>query len=307
MQLQLKLCLMNGFTSCLTSWKETSFILACSWVPWLRAPANSWTNLVISKFLSILWKRAILCHSAWNRSCVSLFVKQIILRRRFFSLMAKAHAMCWFWAQRASYGEGATELSQSAVQWYDSCSGPVEAWIFLCLFFTTTLTAMIFRWGNCIFFLLFFFFSAGPAVICVTGLKLLRSSFSDSSRQHLVLLWTVLFFHFDYRHSSETFVVDYFFMSIFMSKVWTIHKGSPIQSDCLIRYGRSPLSSSDREKRELLPARQHKYGGWGGAGTDFFARVYSFLFIRKVVPSHIIILTVEKREASVFFTYCAIF
>ena len=56
-------------------------------------------------------------------------------------------------------------------------------------------------------------------VICIMGLKLLRSSFSDSSRQHMVLLWTVLFFHFDYSYSSETFVVDYFFMSIFMSKV----------------------------------------------------------------------------------------
>lgn len=55
--------------------------------------------------------------------------------------------------------------------------------------------------------------------MCIMGLKLLRSSFSDCSRQHLVLLWTVLFFHFDYRHSSETFVVDYFFMSIFMNKV----------------------------------------------------------------------------------------
>ena len=64
-----------------------------------------------------------------------------------------------------------------------------------------------------------FFCSGGPVVICIVGLKLLRSSFSDSSRQHVVLLWTVLFFHFDYSHSSETFVVDYFFMSIFMSKV----------------------------------------------------------------------------------------
>lgn len=62
-------------------------------------------------------------------------------------------------------------------------------------------------------------FSGGPAVICIMGLKLLRSSFSDPSRQHIVLLWTVLFFHFDYSHSSETFVVDYFFMSIFISKV----------------------------------------------------------------------------------------
>jgi len=62
-------------------------------------------------------------------------------------------------------------------------------------------------------------FSGGPAVICIMGLKLLRSAFSDPSRQHIVLLWTVLFFHFDYSHSSETFVVDYFFMSIFISKV----------------------------------------------------------------------------------------
>ncbi|XP_068683309.1 pecanex-like protein 1 isoform X4 [Montipora foliosa] len=62
----------------------------------------------------------------------------------------------------------------------------------------------------------------GPAVICIMGLKLLRSSFSDSSRQHLVLLWTVLFFYFDYRHSSETFVVDYFFMSIFMNKLYEL-------------------------------------------------------------------------------------
>ncbi|XP_022800219.1 pecanex-like protein 1 isoform X2 [Stylophora pistillata] len=62
----------------------------------------------------------------------------------------------------------------------------------------------------------------GPVVICIVGLKLLRSSFSDSSRQHMVLLWTVLFFHFDYSHSSETFVVDYFFMSIFMSKLYEL-------------------------------------------------------------------------------------
>ena len=47
-------------------------------------------------------------------------------------------------------------------------------------------------------------------------------------------------------------------------------------------------------------------GVWG-AGTDFFARVYSFLCIIEVVPSHIITLTVEKRKAYIFFTYGAIF
>ena len=70
-----------------------------------------------------------------------------------------------------------------------------------------------------VYFCCYCFHSGGPAVICIMGLKLLRGSFSESSRQHLVLLWTVLFFHFDYSHSSETFVVDYFFMSIFMNKV----------------------------------------------------------------------------------------
>ena len=143
----------------------------------------------------------------------------------------------------------------------------------------------------------------GPAVICVTGLKLLRSSFSDSSRQHLVLLWTVLFFHFDYRHSSETFVVDYFFMSIFMNKVWTIHKGSPIQSDC--QTDRQPHSQTARQKEARIASGEiTKVHGWGGLGFVSFARVYYVVFIIKVVPSYLKYNYFNGRKAkSVCFLY----
>ena len=64
-----------------------------------------------------------------------------------------------------------------------------------------------------------FFFSYGPLFITVCAMKLLRSNFSATARQHIVLIWTVLFFEFDYRHSSETFPIDYFVMSIFVDKV----------------------------------------------------------------------------------------
>lgn len=62
-------------------------------------------------------------------------------------------------------------------------------------------------------------FRVGPVIICIVGLKLLRSAFSDSSRQHLILVFTLLFFSFDFAYVSETLLVDYFFMSIFMAKV----------------------------------------------------------------------------------------
>ena len=71
------------------------------------------------------------------------------------------------------------------------------------------------------------FFSFGPLIITVSAMKLLRSSFTAAARQHIVLIWTVLFFEFDYRHSSETFPIDYFVMSIFVDKVNFIIISSP--------------------------------------------------------------------------------
>ncbi|XP_061595772.1 pecanex-like protein 3 isoform X1 [Cololabis saira] len=58
--------------------------------------------------------------------------------------------------------------------------------------------------------------------ISVAGMKLLRSSFCTPSQQYVTLCFTTLFFHFDYPHFSETFLIDYYFMSILFSKTWDL-------------------------------------------------------------------------------------
>nr|CAD7430528.1 unnamed protein product [Timema monikensis] len=60
----------------------------------------------------------------------------------------------------------------------------------------------------------------GSLVVTMCGLKCLRGSFSDTSSQYLVLVFAVLFFQLDYHHSSETFLVDYFVMSVIFSKAY---------------------------------------------------------------------------------------
>lgn len=59
----------------------------------------------------------------------------------------------------------------------------------------------------------------GALMITVAGLKLLRSSYSSPTYQYVTILFTVLFFTFDYRHLSETLLLDLFLMSIVFSKV----------------------------------------------------------------------------------------
>ncbi|KAL6102065.1 pcnx2 [Pungitius sinensis] len=53
----------------------------------------------------------------------------------------------------------------------------------------------------------------------VAGLKLLRSSFCDPSFQFLTLLFTLVFFHFDCPRASESFLLDFFLMSIVFHKM----------------------------------------------------------------------------------------
>jgi hypothetical protein len=65
----------------------------------------------------------------------------------------------------------------------------------------------------------FFFRRGGALLISAIGLKMMRSSFSDSSKQSIFVIWTVLFFEFDYKKYSEGFPIDYFIMSIFLTKV----------------------------------------------------------------------------------------
>lgn len=56
-------------------------------------------------------------------------------------------------------------------------------------------------------------------MITIAGLKLLRSSFSSPTYQYITVIFTVLFFKFDYEAFSETMLLDLFFMSILFSKV----------------------------------------------------------------------------------------
>ncbi|XP_062867121.1 pecanex-like protein 3 [Trichomycterus rosablanca] len=58
--------------------------------------------------------------------------------------------------------------------------------------------------------------------ISVAGIKLLRSSFCTPSQQYVTLCFTVLFFQFDYPRFSETFLLDYYFLSILFSKLWDL-------------------------------------------------------------------------------------
>lgn len=72
---------------------------------------------------------------------------------------------------------------------------------------------------KCLFFFFFFPSSSRALFISVAGMKLLRSSFCAPSQHYVTLCFTALFFHFDYPHFSETFLIDYYFMSILFSKV----------------------------------------------------------------------------------------
>nr|XP_033807906.1 LOW QUALITY PROTEIN: pecanex-like protein 1 [Geotrypetes seraphini] len=62
----------------------------------------------------------------------------------------------------------------------------------------------------------------GALMITIAGLKLLRSSFSSPTCQYATVIFTVLFFTFDYKAWSETLLLDLFFMSILFSKLWEL-------------------------------------------------------------------------------------
>ncbi|XP_055880236.1 pecanex-like protein 1 isoform X3 [Biomphalaria glabrata] len=79
----------------------------------------------------------------------------------------------------------------------------------VCLCATTTSAPIIIcKFGN----------YAGPVIILICSLKMLRFAFSDTPRQYLIIAFTYFFFKYDFRWSSETFLIDYFFISIFFCK-----------------------------------------------------------------------------------------
>ncbi|KAM9211743.1 pecanex-like protein 2 [Dugong dugon] len=56
-------------------------------------------------------------------------------------------------------------------------------------------------------------------LMIVAGMKLLRTSFCNPVHQFVTLSFTVIFFHFDYKDVSESFLLDFFMMSILFSKL----------------------------------------------------------------------------------------
>uniref|UniRef100_A0A8B9Q4K0 Pecanex-like protein n=1 Tax=Apteryx owenii TaxID=8824 RepID=A0A8B9Q4K0_APTOW len=72
------------------------------------------------------------------------------------------------------------------------------------------------------FFCMNFLHRLGALMITIAGLKLLRSSFSSPTCQYVTVIFTVLFFTFDYKSFTETMLLDLFFMSILFSKLWEL-------------------------------------------------------------------------------------
>ncbi|XP_025105785.1 pecanex-like protein 1 isoform X5 [Pomacea canaliculata] len=58
----------------------------------------------------------------------------------------------------------------------------------------------------------------GPLLVVVCGMKMLRFAMSDAPRQYMIITFTYFFFKYDYRTSTETFLIDYFFVSILFCK-----------------------------------------------------------------------------------------
>uniref|UniRef100_A0AAR2LLV9 Pecanex-like protein n=1 Tax=Pygocentrus nattereri TaxID=42514 RepID=A0AAR2LLV9_PYGNA len=67
--------------------------------------------------------------------------------------------------------------------------------------------------------------SCDVLLMTVAGMKLLRTSFCNPSYQFVTLIFTIVFFEFDYSSASETFLLNFFLMSIVFHKLWDLlHK-----------------------------------------------------------------------------------
>lgn len=62
----------------------------------------------------------------------------------------------------------------------------------------------------------------GAFIVVVCGLKCLRCTYSDQSSQYLILTFTALFHTYDCNFIQQTFLVEYFLMSIVYYKVYEL-------------------------------------------------------------------------------------
>ena len=74
----------------------------------------------------------------------------------------------------------------------------------------------------CVCVICMVFYSGAALVLSIIGLRLLRGSYTELSRQHMIFIFTLFFFNFDYEHYSESLPLDYFVISLIFYKVGEI-------------------------------------------------------------------------------------
>ncbi|XP_030379879.1 protein pecanex [Scaptodrosophila lebanonensis] len=58
----------------------------------------------------------------------------------------------------------------------------------------------------------------GTLIVAVCALKFVRNAYSDPTNQYLIVIFTVLLFRRDFSTATETFIIDYFFVSLAFRK-----------------------------------------------------------------------------------------
>eukprot|EP00117_Sycon_ciliatum_P031967 scpid4339/ scgid0624/ Pecanex-like protein 1; Pecanex homolog len=60
--------------------------------------------------------------------------------------------------------------------------------------------------------------AGGAAILCITGIRMVRGSFMDITLHYVIVSFAALFFQYDFKGSSETFLVDFFFSALIIRK-----------------------------------------------------------------------------------------
>ncbi|EDV95218.1 protein pecanex [Drosophila grimshawi] len=58
----------------------------------------------------------------------------------------------------------------------------------------------------------------GTLIVAVCALKFVRNAYSDPTNQYLIIIFTVLLFRVDFAMATESFIIDYFFVSLAFRK-----------------------------------------------------------------------------------------
>uniref|UniRef100_A0A182N6Y7 Pecanex-like protein n=1 Tax=Anopheles dirus TaxID=7168 RepID=A0A182N6Y7_9DIPT len=104
----------------------------------------------------------------------------------------------------------------SKIMWFETM------YVVLCFFERNILYPLIFisaLTADCGLIADKFGYTIGSILIVMCSLKCVRNAYSDTGSQYIILIFTVLFFRLDYKMSSETFLLDYFLISILYRKI----------------------------------------------------------------------------------------